>query len=150
MKNLFDVARIAEVRERIARMKPDSQRLWGKMAPSQALAHCANSLEMALGDKKPDRAMAGRIFGRLVKRLALGNDEPLRRNTPTVRGIGVVDDRNLDAERERLYKMIDRFAEAGREGCTSHPHSFFGSMTPEEWGILMYKHLDHHLRQFGV
>jgi len=39
---------------------------------------------------------------------------------------------------------------AGPAGCTKHPHSFFGKLTPEEWAILSYKHLDHHLRQFGV
>ncbi len=49
-----------------------------------------------------------------------------------------------------MSRLIDRFATAGREGCTSHPHSFFGRLTPDEWAILMYKHLDHHLRQFGV
>ena len=46
--------------------------------------------------------------------------------------------------------LIDRFAAAGPKGCTTHPHSFFGPLTPDEWAILMYKHLDHHLRQFGV
>jgi hypothetical protein len=46
--------------------------------------------------------------------------------------------------------LIDRFAAAGPQGCTTHPHAFFGSLTPDEWAILMYKHLDHHLRQFGA
>jgi transposase InsO family protein len=46
--------------------------------------------------------------------------------------------------------VIDRFVAAGPKSCTTHPHSFFGPLTPEEWAILMYKHLDHHLRQFGV
>jgi hypothetical protein len=80
----------------------------------------------------------------------MGNDEPLRRNSPTVQGLVVNDDRNLETERERLYVMIDRFAAAGPRGCTTHPHSFFGRLTPEEWATLMYKHVDHHLRQFGV
>jgi len=50
----------------------------------------------------------------------------------------------------RLAGLIDRFAAGGPAGCTQHPHSFFGPLTPDEWAILMYKHLDHHLRQFGV
>jgi hypothetical protein len=49
-----------------------------------------------------------------------------------------------------LRGLIDRFVASGPAGCTNHPHSFFGRLTPEEWAILMYKHLDHHLRQFGV
>jgi len=59
-------------------------------------------------------------------------------------------ERDLKAERERLRGLIERFVAGGRAGCTTHPHSFFGKLTPEEWAILMYKHLDHHLRQFGV
>jgi LPS sulfotransferase NodH len=49
-----------------------------------------------------------------------------------------------------LGALIERFAAAGLAGCTMHPHSFFGRLTPQEWAVLMYKHLDHHLRQFGV
>jgi Protein of unknown function (DUF1569) len=86
----------------------------------------------------------------MVKPLALRNDEPMRRNSPTVPVLVVQDERDLAAERERFYGLIDRFAGAGPQGCTTHPHSFFGRLTPNEWAILMYKHLDHHLRQFGV
>jgi Protein of unknown function (DUF1569) len=46
--------------------------------------------------------------------------------------------------------MNDRFAKGGAEGCTKHPHNFFGKLTPLEWATGMYKHLDHHLRQFGA
>ncbi|HZL25934.1 MAG TPA: DUF1569 domain-containing protein [Acidobacteriaceae bacterium] len=60
------------------------------------------------------------------------------------------DDRDLETELERLLGFIDRFAGAGADGCTKHPHTFFGPMTPMEWAGFMYKHLDHHLRQFGV
>lgn len=73
----------------------------------------------------------------------------MRRNSPTVEGLVIQDERDLSKEQERLRGMIDRFAAAGPKGCTSHPHSFFGRLTPDQWAVLMYKHLDHHLRQFG-
>ena len=60
------------------------------------------------------------------------------------------DDKDFETERNRLSGLIDRFAAAGPAGCTSHPHAFFGPLTPDEWAVLMYKHLDHHLRQFGA
>jgi len=150
MKNLFEAARVEEVKERIARLRPESERQWGKMNAAQAVAHCSAGLELALGDRIPPRLLLGRIIGRMVKPRVLGNDEPMRRNAPTVKGLVVQDKRDLGTERERLCGLIDRFAAAGREGCTTHPHSFFGRLTPEEWATLMYKHLDHHLRQFGV
>ncbi|HEX8212128.1 MAG TPA: DUF1569 domain-containing protein [Longimicrobium sp.] len=148
MKNLFEPARAAELKERLLRLRPDSERQWGKMSPAQAVAHCSIAMEMALGDTRAPRMLAGRIFGRIVKALALRNDAPIRRNTPTVPELVVADERSLDTERQRLSVLIDRFTAAGPAGCTTHPHAFFGRLTPQEWSVLMYKHVDHHLRQF--
>ena len=150
MKNLFEAGRADEVKERLAQLRPDNQRLWGTMSSAQAVEHCARGMELALGDARPPRILVGRLIGWVVKPLVLGNDEPMRKNSPTAPSLIVQGERDLDAERERLCGLIDRFAAAGPAGCTTHPHSFFGRMTPEEWSMLMYKHLDHHLRQFGV
>lgn len=147
MKNLFDRAMVKEVKVRLMRLRPESKRLWGRMNPGQAVAHCAAAFEMATGDRRPRRWLQGRIFGWIVKPLALGNDAPMRRNTPTM--LATTDERDLGVERERLLTLIDAFAAQGPAGCTTHPHSFFGRLTPMEWSVLMYKHLDHHLRQFG-
>jgi len=150
MKNLFEAAKVAEVKERMAQLRPDSERQWGTMNAAQAVAHCSAGLEMAMGEIRPPRMLMGRIIGRMVKPMALGNDEPMRRNSPTVKDLVMQDERDLRTERERLCGLIERFAAAGPGACTTHPHSFFGRLTPEEWATLMYKHLDHHLRQFGV
>jgi hypothetical protein len=150
MKNLFEGARVDEVKERIACLRPDSERQWGRMNAAQAVAHCTRGFELAMGERLPPRMLIGRIIGGMVKPKVLGNDEPLRRNSSTLKGLVVNDDRNLETERKRLCEMIDCFAAAGPKACTAHPHSLFGRLTPEEWATLMYKHVDHHLRQFGV
>ena len=150
MKNLFDPARVSEIKERLSRLSPNSPRQWGKMNASQAVAHCVAGSELPLGERLPPRVLLGRVLGWIIKPLALKDDKPMRPNSPTVPGLVMDGDHDFELERERLYKKIDRFAAAGPQGCTSHPHSFFGKLTPEEWAILMYKHLDHHLRQFGV
>jgi transposase InsO family protein len=108
-------------------------------------------MQWAVGELVPEKgALPARLMGRLVKPMVFRNEDPLRRNSPTARGLIVADDRDLGKERDRLSGLIDQFAVGGPAGCTRNPHSFFGRMTPEEWAILMYKHLDHHLRQFGV
>lgn len=150
MKNLYEAESVKDVKERLSQLNSNSVRQWGKMTSAQALAHCAVGMEWAVGDRIPSRMFLGRIIGRMIKRMVLANDEPLRRNSPTAKELVVQDERDLGKERERLYGLIDRFAAAGPKGCTTHPHSFFGRLTPEEWATLMYKHLDHHLRQFGV
>lgn len=150
MKNLFDAAAVEEVKQRLMSLRPESPRQWGAMTAAQAVAHCCTGLEMAVGEVRPKRALIGRLLGRIIKPLALGDEKPMRRNTPTVPEMVVSDARELDAERRRLIALIDRFAAGGPAACTTHPHSFFGPLTPQEWAVLMYKHLDHHLRQFGA
>ena len=150
MKTLLEAATVNEVKQRMAHLRPHSERQWGKMNPAQALAHCTAGLELASGDRHPPGMLIGRIIGPMVKSKALQEDEPMRRNSPTVQGLVVADKRDLAIEGDRLSCIIDRFAGAGPKGCTTHPHSFFGRLTPAEWAVLMYKHLDHHLRQFGV
>lgn len=150
MKNLYQPQRVDEVKTRIAKLSPESERLWGRMTAAQAVAHCSASMEWAVGDTLPPRMFVGRMIGGLIKSKVLGDDEPMRRNSPTAKTLVITNECDLRAERQRLSGLIDRFAAAGPAGCTRHPHSFFGRLTPEQWATLMYKHLDHHLRQFGV
>jgi hypothetical protein len=112
MKNLFEAATAEEIQLRIARLRTDSERAWGKMTPARAVAHCAASMEWALGDKMPPRMFVGRILGAGVKPMVFNDDAPMRRNSPTAKVLIVQDDRNLDTERERLRGLVDRFFQA--------------------------------------
>ena len=150
MRHFLDSTAVAEVKARVQHLRADSVPQWGTMNAAQAVAHLAGGLELALGDRRPPRVLIGRLLGWAIKPLALGNDAPMRHNTPTVPELKVADARDLAVERARLLALIDRAAAGGSGGWTTHPHSFFGRLTSDEWGVLMYKHLDHHLRQFGV
>ena len=151
MKNLFDPAVANQVKTRLGKLQPQSERRWGKMTAPQMLAHCSGSMQWAVGEVTPEKAaLPVRLMGRLVKPMVFRNEDPLRRNSPTARSLIVAGERDLSRERDRLAGLIDKFVAGGPAACTKNPHSFFGKMTPQEWAILMYKHLDHHLRQFGV
>lgn len=149
MKNLFEPASVTEIKQRIERLGPQSERQWGVMTPAQMLAHCSTWMEQAAGLNKPPRSFIGRIVGKMAKKSVLG-EAPIRRNMPTEKSLIMRDDKDFVAEQRRLLDWVDRFAAAGPDGCTTHPHCFFGPMTPHEWAVLGYKHLDHHLHQFGV
>lgn len=150
MKNLFEATTAKEVKERIAKLGPTSQRQWGRMTAAQAMAHCSAAMESAVGDKLPPRMFVGRLFGPIAKSQLLKDEKPMGRNAPTARSLVVSDQRDLAKECQRLSTLIERFNAGGPQGCTNHPHTFFGQLTPQEWAQLMYKHVDHHLRQFGV
>ena len=151
MKNLFEAATADEIKARLRQLRADSPRLWGKMTAAQMVEHCARSMEWAVGDTVPQKVpLIMRIFGRIVKPLVLRGEKRLRPNSPTGVDLLVTDEPEFYAARARLFALVDRFVAGGSAGCTTHPHGFFGKMTPEEWGVLTYKHMDHHLRQFGV
>ena len=150
MKNLFNRDDAQEIRQRIDALRADSPRQWGKMAPAQMAAHCAAALEMAVGDTKPPRMFIGRILGPIAKRATIYKEKPLPRNTPTSPTLLISDSREFEKERARLRYVFERFVTGGASGVTNHPHDFFGRLTPDEWSVLMYKHLDHHLRQFSA
>jgi hypothetical protein len=149
-RHLYQPETVKEIQRRILSLRPASPRQWGKMNVAQAIAHCALGMENAVGVTNPPRIFVGRILGPLVKPTALKASVPMQRNSPTAKSLVVSDERDLATEQKRLCGLIDRFAAAGAAGCTKHPHAFFGRMTPEEWAVLAYKHLDHHLRQFGA
>ena len=149
MKSLYEPDVADEVRQRVARLRPDSKPSWGKMNVAQALAHCALAMENALGDTILPRHPLGRLIGGWAKRRLLVKGKPIARSAPTHPSVLVTDQRTFEVEREHLARAIDRFT-AGSAACTRHPHFFFGMMTPTEWAMFMYIHLDHHLRQFNV
>lgn len=149
MKNLFETEAVKEIQQRIEKLQPNAQRLWGKMEVAQMLAHCSATMEVAVGEKTPPRMFIGRILGGFFK-AHFSDDKPLKKSTPTDKSFLVIDQRNFEKEKSRLLELINRFASGGPEKVTTKPHSFFGKLTPTEWSKGMYKHLDHHLKQFGL
>jgi hypothetical protein len=144
---------VEDTKQRIRKLHPESHRQWGSMTPAATLAHCTCSIEMAMGiiRAKPAPFPAG-VIGTLIKPLVFNNDKPMRRNSPSSPELFSADPASFDFqhERSRLITAIDSFAAQGAAGCSLYPHPFFGPLKPQQWAILMYKHLDHHLRQFGV
>ena len=149
MKTLFEPETVEEVVSRIDKLQPASPRQWGKMGPAQMMAHCSIAMDMAQGTVNPPRIFIGRLIGPLFKSV-FTNEKPLGKNAPTAAGLVVADQRDFAREQEQLKLKIRKFSEGGEAGCTRHPHPFFGSLSPQAWSRGMYKHLDHHLRQFGV
>ena len=150
MKNLFEPDDLQSLKARIAQLRPNSARQWGSMTVAQALAHCSLGVQTATGELRPPRKLIGRLLGPLIKPKVVGDDHPMRRNSPTVPETIVLNEPDFATEQARLIESLNQFSAAGPKGCTSHPHAFFGRLTPDEWAILMHKHIDHHLRQFGA
>ena len=153
MKDFFHPILVEETKQRILRLRPESERQWGSMTVAQTLAHCTAGIKMAMGVIQAKRApFPATLLGPLIKPLVFRDDKPMRRNSPSSPELLSADPTKCELERERsvLIAAIDSFANQGAACCTGHRHPFFGPLKPEQWAILMYKHVDHHLRQFGV
>lgn len=149
MTTLYDAQTMRQTVQRIEALRPDAQRQWGKMTVGQMLAHCCAPLRIAVDDVPSKQILLGKLLAPFAKRAAFG-PKPFDRNLPTDASFRFTDARDLDTERARLLELLRRFGANGPAGVTRSPHIFFGPLEPEQWGVLMYKHTDHHLRQFGA
>lgn len=149
MKNLFNRDTVEEIVARIGKLQSTDRALWGKMTLSQMMAHCQVPLEVAVGEKKLKRNIFGILFGRMAKKQMMGG-APFRKNLPTDKSFLIKDQRDFEKEKITLLELVKKFAVTSPQSMSRESHPFFGKMAPEEWGILSFRHLDHHLMQFGV
>jgi len=148
MSTLTDPAARRELIARVQRLNLDAQPAWGRMNAPRMLAHCADALRMAYGDVHCTAKRVPLVRTALVKRLML-YVLPFPKNAPTARELLSRAPGEGDAEREMVVSLISRFEqEMGRAVWPEHP--LFGGLDEREWGRLAYKHLDHHLTQFGA
>ena len=149
MQNIFHAGVADQIIDRLSRLQPNSKALWGKMNVGQMLSHCQAPMEVAVGNRKSKRSVLGFLFGRIaIQRLM--KDTSFRKNLPTDKSFIRTGEHNFYQEREKLQSLIKQFAKADQLAIASKTHPFFGKMTVEEWGQLIWKHLDHHLQQFGA
>jgi hypothetical protein len=149
MSTLADPTVRSSCRERIQRLNPDSAPKWGRMTAPQMVCHLSDSFRVGMGERyaSPSSSVLQKT---LVKWVALRT--PLRwpPGVPTrpevEQGRGGTPPAEWENDRAELMKLMDAFA--GRHAFALHP--VFGKMSQRDWLVWGYRHVDHHLRQFGV
>jgi hypothetical protein len=147
MKTVFQETTLQELRERFEKLNANVTNEWGKMNAAQMLAHCTATLQMPAGDiavKKSPLSLIGWMFKGLIR-----NEKPFGKNSPTAPEFVMKDSRDFEVEKQRFLDAFQKIAK-GPDVVKCFQHPFFGKMTCDDWGRLMYKHVDHHFRQFGV
>jgi len=148
MKTVFDNNTRDELSARANALSENSQPLWGKMNVYQVLQHCIKGDDMMLGKLPVKPAFIGRLFGKLILKAVLKDDKPLRRNSPTAPELVSKENAGDLALLKAAY--TESLNEYSHYDNPNFKHPFFGAMTKEQVGRFVYKHHDHHLRQFGV
>jgi hypothetical protein len=147
MKTFFEPAVQAELLGRLETLRPDNTARWGRMDAAQMLEHCAEGMKMGTGELKMQWSPIS-LFGWMLKFLAY-NDKPFKYNAPTAPELTIAGPREFQAAKAHFMESWARLA-PGPSTILNRRHPFFGTLTPDQWGILLFKHLDHHFRQFGV
>jgi hypothetical protein len=147
MKSLFETEAYQEILARIDRLGETSERQWGKMTVGQMVWHCQIPLKLGIKNKMPRKK--GNPFIRWFFKKSLYNDRPWRKNLPTPSVARAKEEKDFKSEKDLLREMVTEF-HLLKDRKEWNPHPIFGTFTPQQWGQLEYKHLDHHLRQFGV
>lgn len=149
MENIFSAADNSRLLERMSKLNERSMPLWGKMDVSQMVKHCQKPLHVADGTLLLKRSLIGFLFGKMAKKSFIENAE-IRKNLPTAPEFKISNHPEFQQEWQILYDLVKTFGHIGPAVIANKTHPFFGTMDEEEWGILQYKHLDHHLKQFNV
>lgn len=152
MKTLSDRECLREIRDRLARVAPDSPRHWGRMTAPQMICHLTDALLGVMGDK-PMEIPRGFSWWRLTKPIALYAPLKWPQGVPTRpefdQQAGGTLPAEFRADLQKLIAVIERFVAQPR-AFQLRPHPLFGAMSEKQWMRWAYLHLDHHLRQFGA
>lgn len=150
MESIFDPSANQRIIERIEQLTPITLSQWGKMTVSQMLVHCQQPIKVAQGtlDVKPNWLLKF-LFGKSTKKKFM-KAPAFGRGLPTVKEFKITYEPDFENSRKELIGLVGKFANEGHGAVKVTDHPFFGPMTMTEIDVLQWKHLDHHLKQFGV
>ncbi len=147
MKNIFDNQTYEELLKRINSLSNISSRLWGRMEVAQMLHHSQAPFNIMLDHNNYN--LKSNFLAKTFFKKTMYSDKHWARNLPTVPAFKVTEDKDFKTEKAALLRLLEE-AHNKKSAKKIKPHPVFGEFTKEEWGKLQFKHLDHHLRQFGV
>lgn len=149
MKSIFDPLVRQELILRVQSLSAEHKALWGQMTVAQMLRHCSLCEDYYFGQITLKRSLLGRLFGRAAINSILKDEtSTLRKNAVTPTPFKVTETiSDIDSEKNHWIERIQRYESFDRNDFM---HWFFGRLSKEQLGYFIYKHSDHHLRQFGV
>lgn len=150
IKNVFDAEVSQELTNRINKLRPQINPLWGKMSVDQMLAHCNVTYELVYDNKHPKPNVFKKFLLKLLVKNIVVNETPYKHSSQTAPEFIIKGGRDFEPEKKRLIDYIDKTQKLGGDHFNNKESHSFGPLTTKEWNNMFYKHLDHHLMQFGV
>ena len=149
-KNLFDAKESQETIDRINKLSHETPNQWGTMNVAQMLAHCNVAYELVYTDKYPKQKGFRKFMIKLFAKNVFVGPKPYKKNSRTATMFIISYKSEFDTEKQRLIDHLQKTQQLGEAHFNGKESHAFGALTSKEWNTLFSKHLDHHLRQFGV
>jgi hypothetical protein len=150
VKNIFDLAVVNELIERIQKLQANTMPKWGTMSADQMLAHCNVSYEMAFENKHKKPTGILKLLLKLLVKKGVVNETPYKHSLKTAPAFIIKGTKNFEEEKQRLLNYITKTQELGENFFDNKESHSFGALNKFEWNNMFYKHLNHHLSQFGA
>jgi hypothetical protein len=147
MGSIYNKADNEAMIARINSLNPDSTALWGKMTVDQMCKHCNANIQIAFGKQTLKSNFLMRLLGSMLKNKAFNSD--FGKNSPTAKELIFKESYDFETSRKEFAESFSQFTQ-GTDVIKVLNHSFWGKMTYEDWDKLIWRHTDHHLKQFGV
>jgi Protein of unknown function (DUF1569) len=135
---------------RINSLTNATQAKWGKMSVGQMLAHCNVTYEMDLENTHKKPGAFGKFLMKLFVKNIVVSEKPYTQNSRTAPAFIITESKDFDQEKNRLISYIQKVQQLGESHYDGKESHSFGNLNKTEWNNLFYKHLNHHLSQFGV
>jgi hypothetical protein len=150
LPNIFTKPVADSIIGRIENLKSSTTPQWGKMDASQMLAHCNVTYNMAFDENYKKSSPFLRFILKNLAKKGIVNEAPLKKNSSTAPEMVIKTPKNFDEEKAILINNLQKAVKVGEKFFDAKDHPGFGVMSTQEWNNFYYKHLDHHLTQFGV
>lgn len=147
MKTIWDPGCRQELLGRFEKLTSDRHPAWGSMTAAQVLGHLADPLNAAMG-KKSVAPKPGPFSNPVIRTLII-YWMPWPKGAPTAPEFVHAHEEDFNSNLSALHATVEEFVAAG-VNASRQPHPAFGQLSGKAWGRLVYRHLDHHLRQFGI
>lgn len=150
LPNIFQTSVAEEIISRINKLTPETKALWGKMNVAQMLAHCNVTYEMIYENKHPKPGAFLKVILKLMVKPIVTNEKPYKKSSQTAPAFIITDERIFNAEKARLIGFIKQVQAEGPDSFNGKESLSFGKLSTTEWNNMFFKHLNHHLSQFGA
>ncbi len=150
LSNIFSKEVSDNIIERVNKLTSATQPKWGKMGAAQMLAHCNVTYEMIYENIHPKpNGLIKFILKTFIKNKVV-SEVPFKQNSRTAPQFLIKETKDFQAEKQRLINYISKTQQLGEEQFDNKESHSFGKLNKTEWNNMLYKHLNHHLTQFGV